>query len=86
MSFDEEELDPHGECAHEIASLRARLAAAEKALADERAERISALTPDPLLPGLRAARYLLQEWRDQGATSPELYQKITAEIARREGG
>ena len=36
MPFDEEELDPHGECAHEIATLRAEL---EKAKARTRIEK-----------------------------------------------
>jgi len=32
MPFDEEDRDPHGECAHEIAQLRAALTAAEACL------------------------------------------------------
>ena len=48
--------------------------------------RLTTPTPDPLLPGLRAALYIVESAIDEGCTTPSALKTLRAEIARREGG
>ena len=82
MSGPEEEyIDPHGECAHEIASLQAKLAAAEPALAAAR-ELAAAMISSDAECAMCGANFLFEEDHDKDCPVPVILTPATQEPPR----